>query len=133
MTEVDGLTGVFRSADGKVPYRDLTNGPIVEAYSWGALTSGVGGALGWLKRALWLLLLPFSLANLAYWARLRVGESGGQARYGVVAARLAGTGDPFRAACEGAWLHAEAGRLAGPAFLASEIAAALPAAIASCL
>ena len=83
----DGLTGVFRSADGKVPYRDLTNGPVVEAYTWGALTSGVGGALGWLKRALWLLLLPFSLANLAYWARLKVGESGGQARYGVMAVR----------------------------------------------
>jgi NAD(P)H-hydrate repair Nnr-like enzyme with NAD(P)H-hydrate dehydratase domain len=52
---------------------------------------------------------------------------------GIVAARLAGTGDPYRAACEGAWLHAEAGRLAGPAFLASDIALHVPAAIASCL
>lgn len=84
----DGLTGVFRPADGKVPYRDLSNGPVVEAYTWGALTSGVGGAFGWLKRALWLLLLPFSLANLAYWARLELGREGGRARYGVVAVRL---------------------------------------------
>ena len=83
----DGLTGVFRSEDGEVPYRDLGSGPVVEAYSWGKLTSGVGGAFGWLKRALWLLLLPFSLANLAYWARLKLGEQGGQARYGVVAVR----------------------------------------------
>ena len=52
---------------------------------------------------------------------------------GVVAARLAATHDSFRAACEGAWLHAEAGRLAGPAFLASEIAGQLPAVIATCL
>src|SRR5690349_18611401 len=48
----DGLTGVFRSEDGTVPYRDLAHGPVVEAYTWGKLTSGVGGAFGWLKRAL---------------------------------------------------------------------------------
>ena len=32
-----------------------------EAYSWGGLTSGSG------SRALWMLLLPFMLANLAFW------------------------------------------------------------------
>jgi hydroxyethylthiazole kinase-like uncharacterized protein yjeF len=63
---------------------------------------------------------------------LSVGGSG-DVLAGIVAARLAGTHDSFRAACEGAWLHAEAGRLAGPAFLATDIAAALPQTIASCL
>ncbi len=41
-------------------YRD---GAVEEAYSWGGLTSGSSG------RALWLLLLPFMLANLAHWMR----------------------------------------------------------------
>jgi hydroxyethylthiazole kinase-like uncharacterized protein yjeF len=63
---------------------------------------------------------------------LSVGGSG-DVLAGVTAARLAATRDPFRAACEGAWLHAEAGRLAGPAFLASELAAHVTRAIAGCL
>jgi hydroxyethylthiazole kinase-like uncharacterized protein yjeF len=63
---------------------------------------------------------------------LSVGGSG-DVLAGIVAARLAGTGDPFRAACEAVWLHSEAGRLAGPAFLASDIARQLPPAIAACL
>jgi hydroxyethylthiazole kinase-like uncharacterized protein yjeF len=63
---------------------------------------------------------------------LSVGGSG-DVLAGIIASRLAATGDPYRAACEGVWLHGEAGRLAGPAFLATDIAAALPAAIAACL
>ncbi len=38
-------------------------GPVQEAYCWSGLTSG--GA----SRALWLLLLPFMVANLAHWMR----------------------------------------------------------------
>jgi hydroxyethylthiazole kinase-like uncharacterized protein yjeF len=41
---------------------------------------------------------------------------------GIAAARLAVTGDPFLAACEAVWLHGEAARSAGPAFVASELA-----------
>jgi hydroxyethylthiazole kinase-like uncharacterized protein yjeF len=52
---------------------------------------------------------------------------------GVVASRLAATGDPFVAACEGVWLHGEAARLAGPAFLASELARKVSAAYAAAL
>jgi hydroxyethylthiazole kinase-like uncharacterized protein yjeF len=50
---------------------------------------------------------------------------------GICAARLAVTGDPFRAACEGVWLHGEAARRAGAAFVADDLIEALPAAIAS--
>ena len=51
----DGLTGVFRPRPtAHLPGRELSGTAIsVEAYSWGALTSGVKGALGWVKRALW--------------------------------------------------------------------------------
>src|SRR4051794_16408678 len=40
-----------------------STGTVLEAYSWGNLTSG--GA----SRALWLLLLPFTLVNVAFWMR----------------------------------------------------------------
>ncbi len=88
----DSLTGLYRADDpGDLPYRDLAGTRVsVEAYSWGALTSGVQGVLGWLKRALWLLLLPFALANLAYWARLGVGRPTGTARWGARAVRVSG-------------------------------------------
>ncbi|ONF96010.1 bifunctional ADP-dependent NAD(P)H-hydrate dehydratase/NAD(P)H-hydrate epimerase [Sphingomonas jeddahensis] len=52
---------------------------------------------------------------------------------GVIGARLAAGGDPFEAAADGAWLHAEAARLAGPAFMADDLAAHLPVAIGRCL
>ncbi|GGB33571.1 bifunctional NAD(P)H-hydrate repair enzyme [Sphingomonas metalli] len=52
---------------------------------------------------------------------------------GTIAARLAGPTDAFAAACAGVWLHGEAARRAGPAFLADDLAAHLPQAIAQCL
>ncbi len=88
----DGLTGVYRVKDGiSLPYRALDGTHVsVEAYSWGALTSGVQGFLGWVKRALWLVLLPFALVNLAYWARLELGRDSGQARWGARSVRVSG-------------------------------------------
>jgi hydroxyethylthiazole kinase-like uncharacterized protein yjeF len=50
---------------------------------------------------------------------------------GLAAGRLAVTGDPFRAACEAVWLHGEAARRAGPAFVADDLLRMLPAAIAA--
>jgi hydroxyethylthiazole kinase-like uncharacterized protein yjeF len=50
---------------------------------------------------------------------------------GLVAGRLAVTHDGFRAACEAVWLHGEAARHAGPAFIADDLLATLPAAIAA--
>lgn len=85
----DNLTGVYRSESGKLPYRELDGLPVaVEAYSWGTLTSGVRGLLGWVQRAMWLLLLPFALANLAYWARLRLGSSAPTALWSARLTRL---------------------------------------------
>jgi hydroxyethylthiazole kinase-like uncharacterized protein yjeF len=42
---------------------------------------------------------------------------------GLVAARLAVAGDPFAAACEAVWLHGEAARRAGAAFIADDLIA----------
>jgi hydroxyethylthiazole kinase-like uncharacterized protein yjeF len=52
---------------------------------------------------------------------------------GAIASRLAALNDPFAAACEGVWLHGEAARLAGPAFLASDLAKAVSRAYAAAL
>ena len=52
---------------------------------------------------------------------------------GIAASRLACDHDALVAACKAVWLHAEAARLAGPAFIADDLAAAIPCAIAACL
>ncbi|HKY80499.1 MAG TPA: NAD(P)H-hydrate dehydratase [Sphingobium sp.] len=50
---------------------------------------------------------------------------------GLAAGRLAVTGDPFQAACEAVWLHGEAARRSGAAFIADDLIVQMPAAIAS--
>jgi ADP-dependent NAD(P)H-hydrate dehydratase / NAD(P)H-hydrate epimerase len=52
---------------------------------------------------------------------------------GLVAARLGATGDPLRAASEAVWLHTAAAQSLEPAFIADDLAAALPSAISRCL
>src|SRR3712207_4405620 len=67
----DAVAGFYRPRlpheqrdDGPGPWARLrTAGPLLEGYNWGGLTSGSPG------RALWLLLLPFTLLNVAPRAR----------------------------------------------------------------
>ncbi|MFF8839278.1 hypothetical protein [Streptomyces sp. NPDC015130] len=62
----DATAAVYRRTEDldaeKHPER-YAAGPVPEAYCWSNLTSGDG------TRALWLLLLPFMVANLAHWMR----------------------------------------------------------------
>ncbi|WP_405680359.1 MULTISPECIES: hypothetical protein [unclassified Streptomyces] len=62
----DSTAAVFRrteDADAETHPERYPGRPVPEAYCWSRLTSGNGA------RALWLLLLPFMVANLAHWAR----------------------------------------------------------------
>ncbi|MFD5411279.1 hypothetical protein [Streptomyces nojiriensis] len=62
----DSTAAVFRrteDADAEAHPERYAGRPVPEAYCWSRLTSGNGA------RALWLLLLPFMVANLAHWAR----------------------------------------------------------------
>ncbi|GKQ39388.1 hypothetical protein [Streptomyces sp. A012304] len=65
----DDTAAVFRRADdADADHPDNATGgprdrPVPEAYVWCNLTSGNG------TRALWLLLLPFMVVNLAHWMR----------------------------------------------------------------
>ncbi|MFF5253258.1 hypothetical protein ACFY4K_14555 [Streptomyces leeuwenhoekii] len=62
----DDVAAVFRraeDADAESRPGDYQGRPVPEAYVWCNLTSGNG------TRALWLLLLPFMVVNLAHWMR----------------------------------------------------------------
>nr|WP_320773310.1 hypothetical protein [Streptomyces sp. CRN 30] len=62
----DDIAAVFRRAedtDAETRPGDHRERPVPEAYVWCNLTSGNG------TRALWLLLLPFMVVNLAHWMR----------------------------------------------------------------
>ncbi|WP_338899826.1 hypothetical protein WBG99_32810 [Streptomyces sp. TG1A-60] len=62
----DDTAAVFRridDADAEARPSDHCGKPVPEAYVWCNLTSGNG------SRALWLLLLPFMVVNLAHWMR----------------------------------------------------------------
>lgn len=62
----DSTAAVYRraaDADAEQHPEHYLDRPIPEAYSWANLTSGNS------SRALWLLLLPFMVVNLAHWMR----------------------------------------------------------------
>ncbi|PCG81363.1 hypothetical protein CIB93_35785 [Streptomyces sp. WZ.A104] len=78
----DATAAVYRRTDDvhgeKHPerYRDE---PVAEAYCWSGLTSGNS------SRALWLLLLPFMVVNLAHWMRpTATGRTRAVRLYGVL-------------------------------------------------
>lgn len=52
---------------------------------------------------------------------------------GIIAAQLGGGTDILTAAVNGVWLHAQSARLSGPAFIADDLVAHLPAAFGACL
>ncbi|MFF3500345.1 hypothetical protein [Streptomyces sp. NPDC003247] len=86
----DDTAAVFRRADDVDADRaggatgDSRQRPVPEAYVWCNLTSGNG------TRALWLLLLPFMVVNLAHWMRPAApGRTRGVRLYGLLV-RLAG-------------------------------------------
>jgi hypothetical protein len=70
----DDITGFYQ-------YETLPPGAdprfLVEAFSWGQLTSGARAAIKDLRRAAWGLLLPFALMNFAIWARPKVHDGPG--------------------------------------------------------
>ncbi|MFF4749523.1 hypothetical protein ACWD5R_32370 [Streptomyces sp. NPDC002514] len=62
----DDRAAVFRRAvdvDAEARPEEYRDRPVAEAYVWSNLTSGNSA------RALWLLLLPFMVVNLAHWMR----------------------------------------------------------------
>ncbi|TPQ22576.1 hypothetical protein FGD71_009180 [Streptomyces sporangiiformans] len=68
----DETAAVYRrvdDADAEARPDDYRGRPVPEAYVWCNLTSGNGA------RALWLLLLPFMVVNLAHWMRPTVPDS----------------------------------------------------------
>ncbi|WP_234021650.1 hypothetical protein [Streptomyces sp. 351MFTsu5.1] len=83
----DDVAAVFRRADDvdaeSRPGSGRT-GPVPEAYVWCNLTSGNG------TRALWLLLLPFMVVNLAHWMRPTARHRRRTVRFYGLLVRLAG-------------------------------------------
>lgn len=83
----DETAAIYRRPDDEEaeshPER-YAEGPVPEAYCWSNLTSGNGA------RALWLLLLPFMVVNLAHWMRPATnGLARTQRLYGVLVRLLA--------------------------------------------
>ncbi|MEV0737875.1 hypothetical protein AB0I51_18300 [Streptomyces sp. NPDC050549] len=83
----DDTAAVFRrtaDVDAESRTADGRAGPIREAYVWCNLTSGNG------TRALWLLLLPFMVVNLAHWMRPTARDRKRTVRFYGLLVRLAG-------------------------------------------
>ncbi|MFE6940583.1 hypothetical protein [Streptomyces chartreusis] len=83
----DGTAAVFRRAedvDSEDRPDDQREQPVPEAYVWCNLTSGNSA------RALWLLLLPFMVVNLAHWMRPATHDRTRTVRLYGLLVRLAG-------------------------------------------
>jgi hypothetical protein len=87
----DDAAGFFRR---RVSAGSVEPGTVREAYWWGGLSRLTGGGpsvpvLSAVVRIGWVLLLPFGLANVAYWSRPL---DNGQLGRGAVSMRLFGLG-----------------------------------------
>ncbi|NGN65895.1 hypothetical protein G5C51_18590 [Streptomyces sp. A7024] len=80
----DHTAGIYRRAVDEKAEEQPQNGqrPVPEAYCWSNLTSGNGA------RALWLVLLPFMVVNLAHWVRPAAPAKSAAQRLYDVAVRL---------------------------------------------
>ena len=79
----DEVTGFYRRRDADPDALVQT-----QAYSWGQLTAGVRARKD-IYRALWMLLLPFALVNVAFWSRSRFPAQWDRARSGGLTSYLA--------------------------------------------
>ncbi|MFC3236843.1 hypothetical protein [Streptomyces nitrosporeus] len=83
----DATAAVYRRTEDVGAEQDPgrhRDGPVAEAYCWSNLTSGNA------SRALWLLLLPFMVVNLAHWMRPTARSAGNAVRlYGAVVRLIA--------------------------------------------
>jgi hypothetical protein len=83
----DATAAVYRrteDAHGEKHPERYRDEPVAEAYCWSGLTSGNG------SRALWLLLLPFMVVNLAHWMRpTATGRTRAVRLYGVLVRLIA--------------------------------------------
>ncbi|MFS0736096.1 NAD(P)H-hydrate dehydratase [Sphingomonas sp. 1P06PA] len=96
--------------------------------------AAASGAIIVLKGPATVVAAPVGQAAIAALAPGWLASAGtGDVLAGLCAARLAGGTPPFQAAAEAVWLHGEAARLAGPALIADDLAAHIPAAIGSAL
>ncbi|MGE4429904.1 MAG: NAD(P)H-hydrate dehydratase [Sphingobium sp.] len=92
------------------------------------------GAVVVLKGPVSVIAAPDGRACVADRASSWLSTAGtGDVLAGLCASRLAVTGDPFAAACEAVWLHGEAARRAGPAFIADDLLHGIGGAIKACL
>lgn len=92
------------------------------------------GAVVLLKGATSVVAAPDGRACVGDRASAWLSTAGtGDVLAGLCAARLAVSGDPFAAAREALWLHGEAARCAGPAFIADDLAAHIPVALGRAL
>ncbi|MEZ5655162.1 MAG: NAD(P)H-hydrate dehydratase [Sphingobium sp.] len=106
-------------------------GTVIEQALEAARTSG---AVVLLKGPTSVVASPDGSAVVADRATSWLSTAGtGDVLAGLCAARLAVSGDPFAAACEALWLHGEAARRAGPAFIADDLLRNIGAAFSVCL
>jgi hydroxyethylthiazole kinase-like uncharacterized protein yjeF len=109
-------------------FGDLPGNRIAQALD-AARTSG---AVVVLKGNDTVIAAPNGQCRIAYGAPSWLSTAGtGDVLAGLCAARLAVTRDPMQAACEAVWLHGEAARRAGAAFIADDLIAQIPPAIGS--